>query len=646
MSCCHASVPQEVRPGTARVLVTELSGSGHINPTPATKPCDDSETAVEPYLSPEKLESLCGTGDLSRVTSVEICVDTQENTLGNFDFLSGAYLPRLVQLRMNNSMIMSVRDLGTTLSHLQVLSMSCCSLQDLDGISTFFSLKELNVAYNNVSDLSQVGMLENLQLLDLEGNDVDDLVQIQYLGLCGNLQRLILEGNPVCLSPNPTATQTADYSYRAAVRELVPQLRYLDDLRVEEDGPSGSTTMGEDLAILRNSIRDSTQTETADDACSYSRPASARRPPSSRSCVWPLSRPPTGSRPVSATRPGVLSPPGSRPGSAESELATVAAETSTLTHGAGKILFCGNPVQAIRAKREKLRTAPTRSAFTPRDLPIHVPEHTYDLEECDVRERVDVLAELRAWREQHSRRLQSIEKERSPQVLAIRHSDEEEGEDDDEEEGFGGVRSEESSDEESREERHGGSLDTASPDSSFLSLSPDLHHKEALSPEVARLSLSPDTGLSPSPPLSATAAAGNHKPPGIRARRLRQTSSQHLPDFHRVGCLPRTTVEDKALTSQRVQQVTRTDLPELPLPPHIPRPPPTGPLGQGFMDPCTKMDSTRSDARSRSKHLPTPQISKPLDRPAISRPHTARAALQKHHPHHIPQPCRGSSHPD
>ena len=67
--------------------------------------------------------------------------------------------------------------------------------------------QELYVAYNNVSDLSQVGMLENLQLLDLESNDVDDLVQVQYLGLCANLQTLILEGNPVCLCPNPTAPQ-------------------------------------------------------------------------------------------------------------------------------------------------------------------------------------------------------------------------------------------------------------------------------------------------------------------------------------------------------------------------------------------------------------------------------------------------------
>lgn len=69
------------------------------------------------------------------------------------------------------------------------------------------------------------------------------------------------------------------------------------------------------------------------------------------------------------------------------------------------------------------------------------------------------------------RRLQAIERERLPQVLAIQHSDEEEGEDDDEEEGFGSIRND-STDEEHGEEMHGDSLDTASPDSSFQSLSP------------------------------------------------------------------------------------------------------------------------------------------------------------------------------
>lgn len=57
MSSYYGSVPQEVRPATARVLVTELSASGNINPTPAIKPCEDSDTAVELYLSPEKLVS-------------------------------------------------------------------------------------------------------------------------------------------------------------------------------------------------------------------------------------------------------------------------------------------------------------------------------------------------------------------------------------------------------------------------------------------------------------------------------------------------------------------------------------------------------------------------------------------------------------
>lgn len=58
MSRCHGSVPQDVRPGTARVLVTELSSSGHINPTPVMRACDNPE-AVEPfYLSPERLVGL------------------------------------------------------------------------------------------------------------------------------------------------------------------------------------------------------------------------------------------------------------------------------------------------------------------------------------------------------------------------------------------------------------------------------------------------------------------------------------------------------------------------------------------------------------------------------------------------------------
>ncbi|XP_041853087.1 leucine-rich repeat-containing protein 56 [Melanotaenia boesemani] len=648
MNDCHGPVAQEVRPGTARVLVTELSGSGYINPTPVTKPCEDFDTEVELYLSPERLELLCGTQDLSHVTSLEVCVDTQENTLGNF----GAYLPRLEQLRMNNSLIMSVRDLGTTLSNLQVLSMFRCCLRDLDGISSFTSLKELYVAYNNVSDLSQVGMLENLQLLDLEGNEVDDLVQVQYLGLCLKLQTLTLQGNPVCLHPNPSSSQVADYSYRAAVRELIPQLHYLDDAKVEEDRLTCCSTMEEDMDILRSAIKEcnsmraaSRDEETADSGCPYS--ISGMHPSSSPAYIRPWSsagfRPNTGSRPISATRSGILSPPGSRPGSSDSDLAAVEAETSLLTHGAGKILFCGNPVQAIRARREKLKTAPTRSTQFSRDLPIHIPEHTYDLETPDRGERVNVFAELRAWREEHSRHLQAIEKERTPQILAIHHGGEEETYDG-AEDGFDCMRSN-SSDEEWGEEKHCDSLDTGSLDSSILSLSPELHPQESLSTDVSRLSLSPDNTFSPSPPpVCTTAAPADRKLPKIRARRLRLTQAnlEHSLDFGIKGCTPGTgaNAAETDLIFQRVQQKTRSKVPLLPRPVHLPHPPPTYDPQEGLMDSGVDMDLSKVHSGVKKK------MSKILDRPAISRPHTARAVLQKHHQHPLLQPCRGSSHPD
>lgn len=40
-------------------------------------------------------------------------------------------------------------------------------------------------------------------MLDLEGNNVEDLEQMRYLQLCPRLATLTLEGNLVCLKPDP-----------------------------------------------------------------------------------------------------------------------------------------------------------------------------------------------------------------------------------------------------------------------------------------------------------------------------------------------------------------------------------------------------------------------------------------------------------
>ena len=55
--------------------------------------------------------------------------------------VAGAMLPNLKQLKLNDSLIASVRDLGTALDHLSVLWMAKCCLSDLDGLSSMSSLQ-------------------------------------------------------------------------------------------------------------------------------------------------------------------------------------------------------------------------------------------------------------------------------------------------------------------------------------------------------------------------------------------------------------------------------------------------------------------------------------------------------------------------
>lgn len=114
-------------------------------------------------------------------------------------------------------------------------------------------------------------------------------------------------------------------------------------------------------------------------------------------------------------------------------------------------------------------------------------------------------------------------------------------------------------------------------------LFPDWHHKDAPSSDVAQLSCSLETVMSPSPCIRATAA--NHRLPGIRARRLHlgQTSLECGRDYNRSSGTGKFT-GDTDLRLQRVQQLARSNVPVLSLPARIPCPPPKNTLGEGKMD--------------------------------------------------------------
>ncbi|XP_025890592.1 leucine-rich repeat-containing protein 56 [Nothoprocta perdicaria] len=405
------------RPASAVVRVTDLSWRGNLNPSPLIK--DDGELLMDKYLTPRKLKALAGVDDLQQVKSLEMRVDTRENSLGNF----GAYLPNLRQLKLNNSLLASVRDLGTTLSHLHVLWMARCGLADLDGISSCSSLKELYIAYNNISDLSQLSLLEHLEVLDLEGNNIEDINQMLYLGFCYKLSSLTVEGNLICLKPNAESEEGPDYNYRVEVKKLIPHLEYLDEIPASQTVIPPSKKMSEDWLIIKESIKEGDLAGDIPWLGLYLGAVAARQSGSSpRTCT--ASRPGTAQWPDSAGQDNsahMLSAGCPLPHPTASEGLFLEDDSSDLTHGLSQVI-CGNPIKALRARRQKL-DPPAVDPFklcSLRGEYLHISE--------DVGQE-DIFFELGEWREKHKRFLQMVQQEKAPQVLKVTLSDEDEDED-------------------------------------------------------------------------------------------------------------------------------------------------------------------------------------------------------------------------
>ncbi|XP_053924231.1 leucine-rich repeat-containing protein 56 isoform X2 [Cuculus canorus] len=298
----------------------------------------------------EEKKVLTGADDLQQVKALEMRVDTRENSLGNF----GAYVPNLRELKLNNSLLVSVRDLGTTLSHLHVLWMTRCGLSDLDGISSCSSLRELYIAYNNISDLSQLTWLDHLEVLDLEGNNIEDINQMQYLKLCCKLSHLTVEGNPICLKPNAESAEEPDYNYRAEVKNLISQLEYLDKVPASQTALLPSKKMHEDWLLIKESIKEGGLAGDISWLDLYLG-AAARQPGCSP-------------RPLTTSRLGIAqwSAEAGRTsnahllyGGSPLPVPIVSNELfpedgcSDLTHGLSQVI-CGNPTKALRARRQKL----------------------------------------------------------------------------------------------------------------------------------------------------------------------------------------------------------------------------------------------------------------------------------------------------
>jgi len=157
---------------------------------------------------------------------VEFIADTTNMSLQPF----GEALESLTELKLNGSVINSIKDVGTSFKKLKVLWISRVGLKELSGLAMFPSLEELYASYNFVSDISDIEYLENLHTLDLEANNIAEIMQLTYLS--PNLKHITLIENKV--AENKEYTQT--------LLKYGKHLESIDNVSIKKDEPNLSIT--------------------------------------------------------------------------------------------------------------------------------------------------------------------------------------------------------------------------------------------------------------------------------------------------------------------------------------------------------------------------------------------------------------------
>ena len=145
---------------------------------PTIEEQEEEEAAlISASITDDQLRALTGSHQLDTVDFLQMAVDSSCVPLDTL----GERLPRLEQLKLNSSSLPSIRELGTSLSHLRVLWLCRCGLAELDGMSALPELQELYLAFNDIEKLDSLAPLDQLQVLDLEANVVSDMDQVEWL---------------------------------------------------------------------------------------------------------------------------------------------------------------------------------------------------------------------------------------------------------------------------------------------------------------------------------------------------------------------------------------------------------------------------------------------------------------------------------
>ena len=165
---------------------------------------------------------------------------------GSYGLLNqfGQRLVNLKFLKLNDSFIQSIDDLGSNFKNLKILQINNCKLKELSGIICFEQLEILEAKNNEISDLIELEMSTSLVKINLENNLIEDEQNIYFLSSLDNLEYINLRGNPI-------------KNYEKKLKELLPNLKEIDvqkEICDDEDIYNNDYNYNNDFSNTNNKI--------------------------------------------------------------------------------------------------------------------------------------------------------------------------------------------------------------------------------------------------------------------------------------------------------------------------------------------------------------------------------------------------------
>ena len=149
--------------------------------------------------------------DLQKLQKLTIRINGSYGLLNQF----GQRLTNLKFLKLNDSFIQSIDDLGSNFKNLKILQINNCKLKDLSGIICFEQLEILEAKNNEISDLIELEMSSSIKKLNLENNLIENEQNIYFLSSLEDLEYINLLGNPI-------------KNYEQKLKELLPNLKEIN----------------------------------------------------------------------------------------------------------------------------------------------------------------------------------------------------------------------------------------------------------------------------------------------------------------------------------------------------------------------------------------------------------------------------------